>query len=47
MVDGLKLLAESFIFDVTDEGGNEGAKIVLVGEEGGGRKGEGEGHFLL
>ena len=47
VVDGLELLAESFIFDVADDGGNEGAKIVLVGEEGGGRKGEGEGHFQL
>ena len=47
VVDGLELLAKAFIFEVADDGGNEGAEIVLVGEEGGGRKGEGEGHFRL
>ena len=47
VVDGLELLAKAFVFEVADDGGNKGAKIVLVGEAGGGRIGEGEGHFQL
>lgn len=45
--DGVQLLAEAPIVDAAEDGGDEGAKFVLVWEEGRGRKGEGERHNSL
>ena len=41
------MLAEAPIVDAAEDGGDEGAKFVLVWEEGRGRKGEGERHNSL
>ena len=46
-VDGFELFSEARIFEIADDGGNEGAEIVLQGEKRGGRKGESEGHNQL
>ena len=47
MIDGFQLLTEAVVFEVAEDGGDERPEIVLVGEEGGGWQGEGEGHDLL
>ena len=44
VVDRFELFSEARIFEIADDSGNKGAKSFLVGEEGGGWKGKGEGH---
>ena len=47
VIDRFQLRAKPTIFEVAEDGGDEGSQIVLAGEERGGWKGEGGGHTIL